>query len=159
MPKSLVFFCAALCLFFIPPDKADARAPLKAVTLVCLMNTFAPWTLTVEENGHVRWDNSSDGQLLADPKLETKSGTIPVAVQQELWALLEKNGYTEKKPVDGVEPKMRLVLLFDDGKSLVNLGPALHMEANAKAFAGIEAMFLGIAESIGKKAPGYYQSK
>ena len=134
-----------------------AAKSVERILYVNLLGGLEPWSVEIFRDGKVVWDNSSQGQLLMEPAKERKEGTVPAERCQALAVLLEKYGYTVKRPVEGVEPKIRLTVFFDDGTNVTNLGPSPMADDDVlRDFTEVEKLILELTVSTGASARGFY---
>ena len=134
-----------------------AAKSVERVLYVNLLGGLEPWNVEIFRNGKVFWDNSSQGQLLMEPAKERKEGAVPAERCQALAALLEKYGYTVKRPIAGVEPKIRLTVFFDDGTHVTNLGPSPMADDDVRRdFTEVEKLIVELTASTGASVRGFY---
>jgi hypothetical protein len=115
-------------------------ATVQSVSMVSLADE--PWTITLSADGSVVWSNRNSGFLMAEvdePRLKEKKGTISRSLVESIFAQVEDAGYGQKR-LPPVEPKIKLIVTFADGKEVINSGPGdFAGDADKKAFRDIEA--------------------
>lgn len=156
--RSTRFSAVFLILLAVCCGAGSAAAKsVERILYVNLLGGLEPWSVEIFRDGKVVWDNSSQGQLLMEPAPERKEGLVPAERCQALADLLEKYGYTVKRPVAGVEPKIRLTVFFDDGTKVTNLGPSpLADDDVLRDFTEVEQVILELTASTGASVRGFY---
>ncbi len=150
------FLLLLVVLFFYSREEQGGIASVK---LINIMSNFEPMTVTVKADCTAVWDNSSGGVLFMDPLLKTETGKITPELRDKLFAAITRNGYAVKRPKEGVEPRMMLVITLAGSKAFVNLGPSpLEEELELKKFAEIESIFAEIAAQIGAELRQAYNN-
>lgn len=137
-----------LALLFCGIIFAGGAACAQEITQVKYVNLMYPWVLTMNSNGTAEWNDGSDGQTFTEAK-EHQTGSITPAQWLELVKMLTDNGYAEEKPMEGIEPKLRLEIKLSNGKSFTNFGPTVMDDDAVNAFVPIEAFFNAKARELG----------
>lgn len=129
---------------------AALAGELRAVRMISLADSFSPWTVTVGLDGSVEYANSSGGFLLVEPAPEKKTGAIPPQQAAALASLIKKAGYPADRSGMAQEPRIKLQIVYADGREITRSGPGDMASAeDKKAFAAIEAEFAKAAKAVG----------
>lgn len=148
------FWCALVLAITVcvtaGPGPAEARAAEAAGDIVSVryVRLNVPWVITVNQGGAVEWNDGSDGHIFFQEPKTFRHGTITEAQWRELTALVTERGYAVEKPVEGIEPGLRLVVSFGDGRWISNCAPTPMDEEAVERFIPIEAFFLNLGRDL-----------
>lgn len=126
----------------------SGAACAQEITTVKYLNLMYPWVLTINSDGTAEWNDGSDGHLFTEAKT-TLSGTITPEQWQELVSMLTERGYAVEKPMEGIEPKLRVEIHLSDGSDFTNFGPTVMDDEAINQFVPIETFFMNVAKSLG----------
>jgi|GEM_PF-6680056 len=113
-----------LFAFWVPVALAKE---IESLTMISLADSFRPWTITVKADGQVEWNDSSSGYLLDSLKppeeIKRKSTRINKSEVGRLFKMVSEAGY--RGTLDLMrEPKVKLIVKFNDGTKTINSGPS-----------------------------------
>ena len=157
--RSIRFLSAFMCVWGMLVSSAFA-ADIASVSLVSLADNFNPWTITLQADGSVLWNNSSSGYLLMEPKLEEKKGSVPAAEVEKIFFLVTEAGYTQDREPP-IEPGIKFIVVLANGNRVINCGPGdFAKDADKRAFRDIETALATVAGVDGdEKVFRYYNKK